>query len=92
MPAKASVNKHTQFHARRPAKIQQRIQGSSDRAAGPEDIVDQNDRFVFDTEIDIRFVGDMNGAADIIPVKSDIEFAVLDLIFVIPVNLVSYRK
>src|SRR5205823_14993382 len=54
--AVTAVNEHTQLHASRAALIEDGIQRGSNRAAGKENIVDKNNIFVFDWELDRPFL------------------------------------
>ncbi len=55
--AVAAVDEDRQLHARRPAILEQRVDRGADRAAGEEDVVDEDDRLPFEREVEL-------GAAD----------------------------
>ena len=76
--AEPAVDEHAELDFGGSSKIQQRVQGGPDGAACPEDVVDEDDIFVFDGKGDICLVQLMEPFPYIIPVKSYIQQPVWD--------------
>src|SRR5262245_53894210 len=72
----AAVDEHGELDALRPAKVDERVQGSADRAAGIDDIVYEHDALAGD----IRHVAGGNlhrdaAGREVVAVEADVEHA-----------------
>ena len=50
----AAVDEHGELDARGPAVVEERLDRGADRAAGVEDVVDEDDRPPFEREVELR--------------------------------------
>ena len=82
-----AVDEHRELDPGRPTELEQRVQRGSDRAAGREDVVDQDDRSVLEREVEGRAADERlrargRGAVadgDVVAVEGDVERADVDL-------------
>lgn len=78
LPGEPAVDEDAKLDFCGPAEIQQGVECGADRAARPEHIVDEDDSFVFDGKGDIGAVDLVKTGADIVAIKGDIQFSVVD--------------
>lgn len=78
LAAKAAVYEDAKLDFCRPAEVQEGVECGTDSAAGPEDVVDEDDVLVFDGKGDVGLVEFMETGADVIAIKGNVQFPVLD--------------
>ena len=78
--AVAAVDEHRQLHRARPADVAQRVQRRADRAAGVEDVVDEDDQRAVDAALGDRGVLERAGrlGVEVVAVERDVEGAAGD--------------
>ena len=85
--AVAAVGEHGELDARRAAVLEQRVDRGADRAAGVEDVVDEDHRAALELEVELRVAHDRLRAARRLPaadvhvvaVEGDVELAEVEL-------------
>ena len=85
--AVAAVGEHGELDARRAAVLEQRVDRGADRAAGVEDVVDEDHRAALELEVELRVADDRLPPArrlavadvDVVAVEGDVELAEVEL-------------
>ena len=83
----AAVGEHGELDARGPAVLEQRVDRGADRAAGVEDVVDEDHGAALELEVELRVADDRLAAArrlavadvDVVAVEGDVELAEVEL-------------
>ena len=72
-----SIDQHRELDGLRAAEVDQRVHGRPDRAAGEEDVVDQQDAPTLDREHDVRALHArrLEAAVEIVAVEGDVDDA-----------------
>ena len=86
--AVAAVGEHGELHALGPAVLEQRVDRGADRAAGVEDVVDEDHRAALELEVELRVADERLRAArrlagadvHVVAVEGDVELAELELV------------
>src|SRR3954447_13462016 len=79
--AVAAVDEHGKLHARRAAVVEERLDRRADRAAGVEDVVDEDDRHPLEREAELRVAHERLGMPrrlagahrDVVAVERDVD-------------------
>src|ERR1700757_1892310 len=73
----ATIDQNAELHAARTAVGEECVEGGADRTTGKENIVDEDDVFVFDVDSKIRFLYDRSRSegGQIVTVEGDVESA-----------------
>ena len=82
----AAVGEHGELHARRAPELEEGVDRGADRAAGVEDVVDEDDGAALEVEVELGVADDRLCAArrlagahvDVVAVEGDVELAELD--------------
>ena len=82
----SSIDEDSELHPRRPAVLEQGVDGGADGAAGEEHVVDEHDRLPFEREVELGSPDDrlwMKGRAaaaneHVVPVEGDVDRTDLD--------------
>ena len=85
--AVAAVGEHGELDARGTAVFEQRVDRGADRAAGVEDVVDEDHRAALELEVELRVAHDRLAVArrlaaadvDVVAVEGDVELAEIEL-------------